>query len=144
MRRNQQDQPHLLKTNPLNYDNYLYFTRAPMKFYNSTSADFSFQAPKCQDSFRYSFRGIILLSNPPMSVYSTVQSGYNRLKKHGFLTDCVSQMLQKEAIYHLKDCTTPGFYSRLFLVPKPGKKWCPVIDLSVLGPVNRRIRKIVN
>ena len=53
----QQDQPHLLKTNPLNYDNYLYFTRAPMKFYKSTSAEFSFQAPRCRDSFRSSFPG---------------------------------------------------------------------------------------
>ena len=53
----QQDQPHLLKTNPLNYDNYLYFTRAPMKFYKSTSAELSFQAPRCQDSFRSSFPG---------------------------------------------------------------------------------------
>ena len=69
-----------------------------------------------------------------MSVYLIIQSGYNnRREKHGFLTDCVSQMLQKDAIYHLKDCTTPGFYSRLFLVPKPRKKWCPVIDLSVLN-----------
>ena len=55
----QQDQPYLLKTNPLNYDNFLYFTRAPMKFYKSTSADFSFQAPRCQDSFRSSFPGPI-------------------------------------------------------------------------------------
>ena len=53
----QQDQPHLLKTNPLNFDNYLYFTRAPMKFYRLTSTEFSFQAPRCQDSFRSSFPG---------------------------------------------------------------------------------------
>ena len=53
----QQDQPHLLKTYPLNYDNYLYFTRAPMKFYKSALTEFSFQAPQCQDSFRSSFPG---------------------------------------------------------------------------------------
>ena len=53
----QQDQPHLLNTNPLNFDNYLYFTRAPMKFYRSTSTEFSFQASRCQDSFRSSFPG---------------------------------------------------------------------------------------
>ena len=53
----QQHQPHLLKTNPLKYENYLYFTRAPMKFYKLTSAEFSFQAQKCQDSFRSSFPG---------------------------------------------------------------------------------------
>ena len=39
----------------------------------------------------------------------------------------------KNTIYHLKDCTTQGFYSRIFLIPKPCKKWRPVIDLSVLN-----------
>ena len=52
----QQDQPHL-KTNPLNFDNYLYFTTAPLKYYKSTSTEFSFQVPRCQDSFRSSFPG---------------------------------------------------------------------------------------
>ena len=28
---------------------------------------------------------------------------------------------------------SPGFYSRMFLVPKPGNKWRPVIDLSSLN-----------
>ena len=41
--------------------------------------------------------------------------------------------VQKGAIYHLKVFTTLGFCSRLFLVPKPGKKWRPVINLSVLN-----------
>ena len=81
---------------------------------------------------RWGYR-IPLQSNPPLSVYPIMQSGYDRQEKHGFLQDCVVQMLQKDAIYHLKDCTTPGFSSRLFLVPKPGKKWRPVIDLSVLN-----------
>ena len=30
-------------------------------------------------------------------------------------------------------CKILGFYSRLFLVPKPGKKWSLVIDVSVLN-----------
>ena len=47
----QHDQLHLVKTNPLSYDNYFYFIRA------STSTDFAFQAPRCQDSFRSSFHG---------------------------------------------------------------------------------------
>ena len=76
---------------------------------------------------------IIPQSNPPKSVLPTIHIGYSKREKHRFLTDCVSEMLKKGAIYLLKVCTTPGFYSRLFLVPKPGKKWCPVIDLSVLN-----------
>ena len=42
-------------------------------------------------------------------------------------------MLKKGAIYPLEVCTTLAFCSRLFHVPKPGKKWRPVIDLSVLN-----------
>ena len=76
---------------------------------------------------------ILLQSNLPMSVFPIIQSGYNRQEKHGYLKDCVSLTLQKCVVYPLKDCTTPGFYSRLFLVPKPGKNWRPVIDLSVLN-----------
>ena len=54
------DQPHILKTNPFNYNNYLYFSGAPLKFYKSTSTDFTFHAPRCQDSFRLSFLSLHL------------------------------------------------------------------------------------
>ena len=76
---------------------------------------------------------IIPQPNPPKSVLPTIRSGYSTPEKHRFLTDCVSDMLKKGAIYPLKVCTTLGFCSRLFLVPKPGEKWRPVIDLSVLN-----------
>ena len=76
---------------------------------------------------------IIPQSNPPKSVLPTIHSGYSKPEKHRFLTDCILEMLKKGAIYPLKVCTTLGFCSRLFLVPKPGKKWHPVIDLSVLN-----------
>ena len=39
-------------------------------------------------------------------------------------------MIDKKAILPVFKATSLGFYSRLFLVPKPGKKWRPVIDLS--------------
>ena len=67
-----------------------------------------------------------------MPVLPTFQSSYIRQEKHVFRKPCVSQMPQKNAIYQLKNSTTAGFCSRSFLIPKPGKKWCPVIDLSVL------------
>ena len=88
--------------------------------------------PRVVQILRLGYR-ILLQSNPPLSVYPIIQSGYDRQEKHDFLQDCVVQMLQKDAIYHLKDCTNLGFSSRLFLVPKPDKKWRPVIDLSVLN-----------
>ena len=42
-------------------------------------------------------------------------------------------MLLKNAITHVRKPTTLGYYSRLFLVPKPMKRWRPVIDLSMLN-----------
>ena len=42
-------------------------------------------------------------------------------------------MLNTKVVVPVRMCKTLGFYSRFFLVPKPGKKWRPVIDLSVLN-----------
>jgi hypothetical protein len=42
-------------------------------------------------------------------------------------------MLTKAAIEPVRDLNTPGFYSRLFLVPKNTGDWRPVIDLSCLN-----------
>ena len=39
----------------------------------------------------------------------------------------------KEAIAHVRKPTTLGYYSRLFLVNKPLKRWTPVIDLTILN-----------
>ena len=44
----------------------------------------------------------------------------------------VTQMLIKGAIQLIQD-DSPGFYSRIFMVPKQGGKWRPVIDLSALN-----------
>jgi hypothetical protein len=41
--------------------------------------------------------------------------------------------LQKQAIEVVTNTDSPGFYSHLFVVPKQGGKWRPVIDLSVLN-----------
>ena len=46
-------------------------------------------------------------------------------------------MLAKGAIQLVKDKDNPGFYSRLFLVPKKGGQYRPVINLK---PLNRWIR----
>ena len=42
-------------------------------------------------------------------------------------------MLTKKAVTRVRKPTTLGYYSRLFLVPKPMKRWRPVIDLSMLN-----------
>ena len=45
------------------------------------------------------------------------------------------QMIDKKAITPVQKATPLGFYSRLFVVPKPGKKWRPVIDMSVVNEI---------
>ena len=47
-------------------------------------------------------------------------------------------LLQKRAVERVQGLGTPGFYSRLFLVPKKNGKLRLVIDLSLL---NQHIRK---
>ena len=42
-------------------------------------------------------------------------------------------MLAKKAITHVRKPSTLGYYSRLFLIPKPMKRWRLVIDLSMLN-----------
>ena len=44
----------------------------------------------------------------------------------------VDSLFSKGAV-ELADSSTPGFYSRLFTVPKKGGTWRPVLDLSVLN-----------
>ena len=45
----------------------------------------------------------------------------------------VASLLEKQAIEKVVDVNTPGFYSHVFVVPKPGGRWRPIIDLSVLN-----------
>ena len=45
----------------------------------------------------------------------------------------VDKLLSKGVVSLVRDSTTPGFYSRLFLVPKKNGELRPVIDLSVLN-----------
>ena len=54
-------------------------------------------------------------------------------EKQEFLIKAVYQMIDKRAITPVQKVTSLGFYSRLFLVPKPGKRWRPIIDLSVVN-----------
>jgi hypothetical protein len=49
------------------------------------------------------------------------------------LQEEVHTLLQKGAVEFVNPPLTPGFYSRLFLVPKKNGKMRPVIDLSVLN-----------
>ena len=45
----------------------------------------------------------------------------------------MAELLKKWAVERVRNRITPGFYSRLFLVPKKNRKLRPVIDLSLLN-----------
>ena len=49
------------------------------------------------------------------------------------LTSCIQSLLSKNAIERVENVKSLGFYSHLFLVPKPHQRWRPVIDLSRLN-----------
>ena len=67
--------------------------------------------PRVVQILRFGYQ-IIPQSNPPKSVLPTIHSGYSKREKHRILTDCISEMLKKGAIYPLKVYTTLGFCSR--------------------------------
>ena len=72
-------------------------------------------------------------NQPPLTNYPAIRSKYLNREKQDFLIKAVYQMIDKKAITPVQKVTSLGFYSRLFLVPKLGKKWRPVIDLSVVN-----------
>ena len=70
---------------------------------------------------------------PKLSKIPLILSEYHNKNKDGALHKAVQAMLLKKAITRVRKPTTLGYYSRLFLVPKPMKRWRPVIDLSMLN-----------
>ena len=55
-----------------------------------------------------------------------------------FLREEIEKLLNKRAVERVQNPGTPGFYSRIFLVPKKNGKLRLIIDLSLL---NRYIKK---
>ena len=73
------------------------------------------------------------LSKPNLVRFSLIPSEYKTLQKDQALADCIQSLLSKNAIERVENVKFLGFYSRLFLVPKPHQRWRPVIDLSRLN-----------
>ena len=70
-----------------------------------------------------------LLSEPPKNLHSAPRKAESSLR----METAVADMLSKGAVTKITD-GSPGFYSRLFMVPKKGSdKWRPIIDLSALN-----------
>jgi ribonuclease HI len=71
--------------------------------------------------------------DPPLSVVPTIDSRRQNPVKNSIIWQEISTMLEKRALEEVLDPSTPGFYSLLFVVPKKGGKWRPIIDLSILN-----------
>ena len=71
--------------------------------------------------------------NQTWSNFLLILSEYKALQKDQALADCIQSLLSKNAIERVENVKYLGFYSRLFLVPKPHQRWRPVIDLSRLN-----------
>ena len=76
---------------------------------------------------------LTFLHPPPLSTSPQWISVPKNATKAAALRQEVSSLLQKHAVEIVQHRQSPGFYSHLFVVPKPGGRWRPVIDLSVLN-----------
>ena len=89
---------------------------------------------KCSDTvLNIITKGYVLpFISKPVTI-PLIQSGYTALQNELALTPCIQSLLSKNAIERVENVKSLGFYSRLFLVPKPHQRWRPVIDLSSLN-----------
>ena len=81
-----------------------------------------------KQGYRLPFR-----DHPKLSRTPCIHSRYNEIDKDSALSSSILDLLAKNAIEEVNKQDSLGFYSRLFLVPKPGNRWRPVIDLSSLN-----------
>ena len=79
--------------------------------------------------------GYVLLFRlkPKLTRHPLIKSEYKNQQKDLAVASCIQSLLNKNAIEKVRNTESLGFYSRLFLVPKPHQKWRPVIDLSRLN-----------
>ena len=81
---------------------------------------------------------IPFVRTPPKSDFPIPATSYHHSsEKFRVLDGLIAEMLQKSATEIVTD-NSKGFYSRMFVVPKQGGKWRPIIDLS---PLNKYIPK---
>ena len=77
---------------------------------------------------------ISFLDKPPLTDWPTIDSTPKNHLKLIAMQDLVQKFVDKRVVEVVQDQQSPGFYSRLFLVPKkePGV-WRGILDLSTLN-----------
>ena len=70
---------------------------------------------------------------PNLTRSPTVISNYHNPSKQAHLLEALYKLVNKNAVEPVANQNSLGFYNRLFLVPKPNKRWRPILDLSTLN-----------
>ena len=70
---------------------------------------------------------------PKLTRSPTVISCYVNPHRNSYLLEALHQLIDKNAVELVRNKTSLSFFNRLFLVPKPNKKWKPILDLSNLN-----------
>ena len=70
---------------------------------------------------------------PLLTRFPLVQSGYASPTKNRHLKEALLNLMRKLVGEKVVVKSSLAFYNRLFLVPKPNKKWRPILDLSRLN-----------
>ena len=88
-------------------------------------------SPKVVNILRVGFH-IPFITCPPVTLEPRFFQPPHCPVKRELLRLEIESLKTKQAIHKVPP-GSPGFYSRMFLVPKPGNKWRPVIDVSSLN-----------
>ena len=70
---------------------------------------------------------------PNLTRSPTVISNYVNPQRQSHLLEALYQLTNKNAVEPVANQNSLGFYTRLFLVPKPNNRWRPILDLSTLN-----------
>ena len=69
----------------------------------------------------------------PLTRFPLITSGYANPVRSRALSEALVALREKLVVEKVVVRTSLSFYNRLFLVPKPNKKWRPILDLSQLS-----------
>ena len=70
---------------------------------------------------------------PPLTRFPLIKSGYANPVRSRALSEALVALREKLVVEKVVVRASLSFYNRLFLIPKPNKKWRPILDLSQLN-----------
>ena len=70
---------------------------------------------------------------PRLTRFPLIQSSYSSPTKNMYLKEALISLMNKLVVEKVVLKSSQAFYNRLFLVPKPNRKWRPILDLSHLN-----------